>query len=66
MKLDDYDKQQRYTATVISSERITPEESDAEVCEIMLEVDHKGLHIIECAPGVTRDDIRAATEAAIV
>ncbi|MBT8418589.1 MAG: 3-oxoacid CoA-transferase subunit B [Silicimonas sp.] len=32
----------------------------------VLEVDHKGLHIIESAPGVTADDIRAATEAKIV
>ena len=32
----------------------------------VLEVGHKGLHIVECAPGVTRDDIRAATEATIV
>ena len=32
----------------------------------VLEVDHKGLHIVECAPGVSRDDIVAATEAAIV
>ena len=28
----------------------------------VLEVDHKGLHIIECAPGVTRDDIRALAD----
>ncbi|MBC7156960.1 MAG: CoA transferase subunit B [Rhodobacteraceae bacterium] len=32
----------------------------------VLDVGHKGLHIIECAPGVTEDDIRAATEATIV
>ena len=32
----------------------------------VLEVGHKGLHILETAPGVTRDDIRAATEATIV
>jgi len=32
----------------------------------VLEVDHKGLHIVECAPGVSREDIIAATEAAIV
>ena len=32
----------------------------------VLEVDHKGLHVIETAPGVTREDIRAATEARIV
>ena len=32
----------------------------------VLEVGHKGLHIVECAPGVSREDIVAATEAAIV
>ncbi|MDJ1015273.1 MAG: CoA transferase subunit B [Paracoccaceae bacterium] len=32
----------------------------------VMEVDHKGLHIIECAPGVTREEIRAATEANVV
>ena len=32
----------------------------------VLEVGQKGLHIVECAPGVTHDDIRAATEATIV
>ena len=32
----------------------------------VLEVGHKGLHILETAPGVSRDEIRAATEAAIV
>ena len=32
----------------------------------VLDVTHKGLHIQECAPGVTRDDIIAATEATIV
>ena len=32
----------------------------------VLEVVHKGLHILECAPGVSHDDIRAATEATIV
>ncbi|MBJ3761243.1 CoA transferase subunit B [Maribius pontilimi] len=32
----------------------------------VLEVDHKGLHILECADGVTEQDIRAATEASIV
>ena len=31
-----------------------------------LEVGHKGLHIVECAPGVSHDDIRAATETKIV
>ncbi len=32
----------------------------------VLEVSHKGLHILETAPDVSRDDIRAATEANIV
>lgn len=32
----------------------------------VLEVGHKGLHILETAPGVSRDEVRAATEAAIV
>jgi 3-oxoacid CoA-transferase subunit B len=32
----------------------------------VLEVGQKGLHIVEAAPGVTNDDIRAATEATIV
>ena len=32
----------------------------------VLDVTHKGLHIQECAPGVSREDIIAATEAKIV
>ena len=32
----------------------------------VLDVTHKGLHIQECAPGVSREDIVAATEAKIV
>ena len=32
----------------------------------VLEVGHKGLHIVETAPGVSKEDIRAATEATIV
>ena len=32
----------------------------------VLEVGQKGLHIVESAPGVTHDDIRAATDATIV
>lgn len=32
----------------------------------VLEVGQNGLHILETAPGVTHDDIRAATEAAIL
>ncbi|GAB4294042.1 MAG: 3-oxoacid CoA-transferase subunit B [Roseovarius sp.] len=32
----------------------------------VLDVTHKGLHIVECAEGVSREDIVKATEAAIV
>ena len=32
----------------------------------VLDVAHKGLQIVECAPGVSHDDLRAATEARIV
>ncbi len=32
----------------------------------VLDVTHKGLHIVECADGVTKDDIRDATEATVV
>lgn len=32
----------------------------------VLDVTHKGLHIVECADGVTRDDIVNATQATIV
>ncbi len=32
----------------------------------VLDVEHKGLHVIELAPGVTHDDIAAATEATLV
>lgn len=39
MKLDDYNKEQRFEATVISSERMTPASADAEVRELVLEVD---------------------------
>lgn len=39
MKLDDYDKQRRYEARVVSSERITAEASDAEIREIVLEIE---------------------------
>ena len=39
MRLDDYDKHERFTATVVSSERITPEEAEVEIREIVLEVD---------------------------
>ncbi len=32
----------------------------------VLDVTHKGLHVQECAPGVSREDVIAATEATIV
>lgn len=32
----------------------------------VLDVGHKGLHIVELAPGVTEEELRAATEATIV
>jgi ferredoxin--NADP+ reductase len=38
-RLEDYETQPRYQATVLSSERITPQESDEEVRELVLEVD---------------------------
>jgi ferredoxin--NADP+ reductase len=37
--LADYDKEHRYGATVVSSERITPASSDEEVREIVIDVD---------------------------
>jgi len=39
MRIDDYPTEPRYAATVLSSERITDEESDVEVRELVLEVD---------------------------
>jgi ferredoxin--NADP+ reductase len=39
MRLDDYDTETRFQATVVSSERITPEQSDEEVRELVLDVD---------------------------
>ncbi|MGB5627090.1 MAG: FAD-binding oxidoreductase [Woeseiaceae bacterium] len=39
MRLEDYPKEPRYTATVLSTERITDESADAEVRELVLEVD---------------------------
>jgi len=39
MRLGDYDTDTRFQATVVSSERITPEQSDEEVRELVLEVD---------------------------
>ena len=40
--LEDYDTETRFRAEVISSERITPEASDEEVREIVLDVDRPG------------------------
>jgi len=39
MHLEEYDTAVRYQATVVSSERITPEESEEEVRELVLDVD---------------------------
>ncbi len=39
MRLEDYPKEPRYDATVLSTERITDEAADAEVRELVLEVD---------------------------
>ncbi|MDH3338616.1 MAG: ferredoxin-NADP reductase [Gammaproteobacteria bacterium] len=39
MKLDDYSKEKKFEATVLASERITPEDADVEIRELMLEVD---------------------------
>ena len=39
MRLDDYPTEPRYTATVLSSEEITEEGSDAEVRELVLSID---------------------------
>ena len=39
MRLDDYDTDLRFAATVVTSERITSEESDEEVRELLLDID---------------------------
>ncbi len=39
MKLDDYSKEKQYEATVLATERITPDDADVEIREIILEVD---------------------------
>ncbi len=39
MRLQDYDTTRQFTATVVSSERITPEEAPAEVREIVLDIE---------------------------
>jgi len=41
MRLEEYDTEPRYQATVVSSERITPETSSEEVRELVLDVDLK-------------------------
>lgn len=38
MKLDDYDKSERFPATVLSTTRITPEDADVDIRELKLEV----------------------------
>jgi ferredoxin--NADP+ reductase len=43
--LQDYDTEPRYEATVVSSERITPEVSEAEVRELTLDVDEPSLEL---------------------
>ncbi len=39
MRLEEYDTSSRYRATLVSSERITPEESEEEVRELVLDVE---------------------------
>ena len=39
MNLDDYDKTERFDATILSSTRITADDADAEIREIVLEID---------------------------
>jgi ferredoxin--NADP+ reductase len=41
MNLDDYDKTERFTATVLSTARITSDDADAEIREIVLEVERE-------------------------
>ena len=40
MRIEDYPIDPRFTATVLSSERITDEAADVEVRELVLEVEH--------------------------
>jgi ferredoxin--NADP+ reductase len=44
MRLEDYPTEPRFTATVLSTERITDEASDVEVRELVLEVDEHGFN----------------------
>lgn len=39
MKLDDYSKETKFEATVLSTERITPDDAEVEIRELVLEVD---------------------------
>ncbi len=39
MKLDDYSKDRQYEATILATERITPDDADVEIRELILEVD---------------------------
>jgi ferredoxin--NADP+ reductase len=48
MRLDEYQKDEPFDATVIASTRITPEDADAEIREIVLEIDRADL---EFEPG---------------
>lgn len=43
--LEDYDTRQRFQATVVASERITPEASDIEVRELTLEIQKPGFEL---------------------
>jgi len=50
-RLDDYDTETRFTATLVSSERITPVESDEEVRELVLDIDRSDF-IIEVGQSI--------------
>ena len=39
MKLDDYSKENQFEATVLATERITPDDADVEIRELIIEVD---------------------------
>jgi len=43
MKLDDYSKDKQFEGTVLSTERITPDDADVEIRELVLEVDRTDL-----------------------
>lgn len=44
MRLDDYNKEERFDATVLSSERLTSEKADVEIREIVLEIERSDFH----------------------